>query len=71
MVKGDLVVVSMPMNPLAAIAMLARAPLGVVYSVAFGGLASKELAIRIDDAKPTVVTFPDGTVMDAARGSRP
>ncbi len=53
--KGDRVIVYMPMVPEAAIAMLACARLGAVHSVVFGGFASKELATRIDDAKPKVI----------------
>ena len=52
---GDRVVIYMPMVPEAAIAMLACARLGAVHSVVFGGFAPKELAKRIDDAKPRVV----------------
>ncbi|MGH9712082.1 MAG: propionyl-CoA synthetase [Candidatus Acidiferrales bacterium] len=54
-VKGDRVVIYMPMIPEAAVAMLACARLGAVHSVVFGGFASRELAARIDDAKPKVV----------------
>jgi len=53
--KGDRVIVYMPMVPEAAIAMLVCARLGAVHSVVFGGFASKELATRIDDAKPKVI----------------
>jgi propionyl-CoA synthetase len=53
--KGDRVVVYMPMVPEAAVAMLACARLGAIHSVVFGGFASNELAIRIDDAKPKVI----------------
>lgn len=53
--KGDTVIIYMPMVPEAAIAMLACARLGAVHSVVFGGFAAKELAIRIDDAKPKVL----------------
>jgi propionyl-CoA synthetase len=53
--KGDRVIVYMPMVPEAAIAMLACARLGAIHSVVFGGFASNELAVRIDDAKPKVV----------------
>ena len=53
--KGDRVVLYMPMIPQAAIAMLACARIGAVHSVVFGGFASKELAVRIDDAKPKVI----------------
>lgn len=53
--KGDRVIVYMPMVPEAAIAMLACARLGAVHSVVFGGFAPKELAARIEDAKPKVI----------------
>lgn len=54
-VKGDTVVIYMPMVPQALMAMLACARLGAIHSVVFGGFAPKELAIRIDDAKPKVM----------------
>lgn len=54
-VKGDRVVIYMPMVPEAVIAMLACARLGAVHSVVFGGFAARELAIRIDDATPKVI----------------
>ncbi|MCV7220090.1 propionyl-CoA synthetase [Mycolicibacterium elephantis] len=53
--KGDCVVIYMPMVPEAVIAMLACARLGAVHSVVFGGFAAHELALRIDDARPTVI----------------
>jgi propionyl-CoA synthetase len=53
--KGDRVVIYMPMIPEAVVAMLACARLGAVHSVVFGGFAAAELAVRIDDAMPTVV----------------
>ncbi|KJS32667.1 MAG: propionyl-CoA synthetase [Desulfatitalea sp. BRH_c12] len=53
--KGDRVIIYMPMVPEAAIAMLACARIGAVHSVVFGGFAAKELATRIDDAKPKVI----------------
>ncbi len=53
--KGDTVVLYMPMVPEALVAMLACARLGAIHSVVFGGFAAKELAIRIDDAKPKVI----------------
>ncbi|POF89946.1 propionyl-CoA synthetase [Pseudomonas putida] len=53
--KGDGVVIYMPMVPQAAMAMLACARIGAVHSVVFGGFAANELALRIDDAKPTLV----------------
>ena len=54
-VKGDRVLIYMPMLPEAAMAMLACARIGAVHSVVFGGFAAHELATRIDDAKPRVV----------------
>lgn len=53
--KGDRVIVYMPMIPEAAIAMLACARLGAIHSVVFGGFASNELAVRIDDATPKAI----------------
>jgi propionyl-CoA synthetase len=53
--KGDRVIVYMPMVPEAAFAMLACARIGAVHSVVFGGFAAKELATRIDDARPKVI----------------
>jgi propionyl-CoA synthetase len=55
--KGDRVIISMPMIPEALVAMLACARLGAVHSVVFGGFAAPELAMRIDDATPTVVVM--------------
>jgi propionyl-CoA synthetase len=52
---GDRVLLYMPMIPEAVVAMLASARLGAVHSVVFGGFAPAELAVRIDDARPTVV----------------
>jgi propionyl-CoA synthetase len=54
-VKGDRVIIYMPMVPEAAIAMLACARLGAIHSVVFGGFAPAELATRLNDAKPKVV----------------
>src|SRR5438552_2055585 len=53
--KGDRVIIYMPMVPEAATAMLATARLGAIHSVVFGGFASAELAVRIDDARPKVI----------------
>ena len=52
---GDRVVIYMPMVPEALIAMHACARIGAVHSVVFGGFAPKELATRLDDAKPKLV----------------
>ncbi len=53
--KGDRVVIYMPMIPEAVIAMLACARIGAIHSVVFGGFAARELATRIEDAKPRVI----------------
>jgi propionyl-CoA synthetase len=53
--KGDRVIIYMPMVPEAVIGMLACARIGAIHSVVFGGFAPKELATRIEDAKPTVM----------------
>jgi propionyl-CoA synthetase len=53
--KGDRVLIYMPMIAEAAVAMLACARIGAVHSVVFGGFAAKELATRINDAKPRVI----------------
>lgn len=53
--KGDRVIIYMPMIPQAAFAMLACARIGAIHSVVFGGFAAKELATRIDDAKPKAI----------------
>lgn len=54
-VKGDRVIIYMPMIPEAAMAMLACARLGAIHSVVFGGFAPNELAVRIEDAEPKVI----------------
>jgi propionyl-CoA synthetase len=53
--KGDRVILYMPMVPEAMVAMLACARIGAVHSVVFGGFAAKELATRIEDAKPKLI----------------
>ncbi len=53
--KGDRVIIYMAMTPEAVIAMLACARIGAVHSVVFGGFAPRELATRIDDAKPVLM----------------
>ena len=52
---GDRVLIYMPNSPEAAIAMLACARIGAVHSVVFGGFAARELATRIDHARPKAV----------------
>ncbi len=53
--KGATVLIYMPMIPEAVMSMLACARIGAVHSVVFGGFAPRELAVRIDDAKPDVI----------------
>jgi propionyl-CoA synthetase len=54
-VKGDRVIIYMPMVPEALVAMLAVTRIGAIHSVVFGGFAANELATRIDDATPKVI----------------
>src|SRR3979490_2629669 len=53
--KGDRVILYMPMVPEAMGAIVACARIGAVHSVVFGGFAAKELATRIEDAKPKLI----------------
>jgi non-ribosomal peptide synthetase component E (peptide arylation enzyme) len=57
-VKGDRVLIYMPMVPEAVVAMLATVRLGAIHSVVFGGFAAKELATRIRHAEPKVNFHP-------------
>jgi propionyl-CoA synthetase len=54
-VRGDRVVIYMPMVPEAVIAMLACARLGAIHSVVFGGFGADELAARIADSGARIV----------------
>ena len=67
--KGDRVVLYMPMVPEAVIGMLACARIGAVHSVVFGGFAARELATRIDDAKPKVILSASCGLEPAAASS--
>ena len=53
--KSDRVILYMPMIPEAVVAMLACSRIGAIHSVVFGGFASNELAVRIDDCKPKII----------------
>ena len=53
--KGDRVLIYLPMIPQAVIAMLGCARLGAVHSVVPGWFGPRELALRIDDATPSVI----------------
>jgi propionyl-CoA synthetase len=58
-VKGDRVLIYMPMIAEATFAILACARIGAIHSVVFGGFASGSLATRIDDAKPRLIVSAD------------
>ncbi|AWV07982.1 propionate--CoA ligase [Marilutibacter maris] len=57
--RGDRVVIYMPNMAEAVFAMLACARIGAVHSVVFGGFASHNLALRIDDARPKLLICAD------------
>ncbi|MEI6546053.1 MAG: propionate--CoA ligase [Burkholderiales bacterium] len=59
-VRGDRVLIYMPMVPEAVIAMLACARIGAIHSVVFGGFASMSLGSRIEDATPRLMISADG-----------
>ncbi|WP_430645850.1 AMP-binding protein [Agromyces sp. GXS1127] len=58
--RGDRVAIYLPMTPEAVIAMLACARIGAVHSVIFGGFATNELAVRIQDAAPKLIVTSSG-----------
>ncbi len=57
--KGDRVVIYLPNIAEAVFAMLACARIGAIHSVVFGGFASHNLALRIDDAQPALLVAAD------------
>jgi acetyl-CoA synthetase len=59
-VKGDRVVIYMPMIPELPIAMLACARIGATHSVIFGGFSAESLKDRINDAQAKLVVTADG-----------
>ena len=66
-VKGDRVVLYMPMISEAAISMLACARIGAVHCVVFGGFSPDSLASRIDDSQAKIVITADSGM----RGGKP
>ena len=58
-VKGDRVIVYMPMSIEAVLAMQACARIGAIHSVVFGGFSAKSLFERITDAKAKLVITAD------------
>ena len=64
--RGDRVVIYLPMIPEAAFAMLACARIGAIHSVVFAGFSPDALANRINDSEAKLVITADG----APRGGR-
>ncbi|SLN14377.1 Acetyl-coenzyme A synthetase [Pseudoruegeria aquimaris] len=64
--RGDRVVIYLPMIPEAAYAMLACARIGAVHSIVFAGFSPDALANRINDCDAKVVITAD----EAPRGGR-
>ncbi len=60
--RGDRVVIYMPHTVDAVFAMLACARIGAIHSVVFGGFASLNLALRIDDARPKLLVCADAGI---------
>ncbi|PYG04380.1 MULTISPECIES: acetate--CoA ligase [unclassified Thioalkalivibrio] len=58
--KGDRVVIYMPMNAEAVIAMQACARIGAIHSVVFGGFSADALRDRVVDSGATVIITADG-----------
>jgi acetyl-CoA synthetase len=59
-VRGDRVVIYLPMVPEAVIAMQACARIGAIHSVVFGGFSAVSLRDRIRDAQAKLVITADG-----------
>ncbi|MBI4368899.1 MAG: acetate--CoA ligase [Elusimicrobia bacterium] len=59
-VRGDRVVLYMPMVPELAIAMLACARIGAAHSVVFGGFSAEALRDRINDCQAKILVTADG-----------
>ncbi|PIE16474.1 MAG: acetate--CoA ligase [Rhodobacterales bacterium] len=64
--RGERVVIYMPMIPEAAYAMLACARIGAIHSVVFAGFSADALANRINDCQARVLITAD----EAPRGGR-
>ncbi|PHS69498.1 MAG: acetate--CoA ligase [Methylophaga sp.] len=59
-VKGDRVIIYMPMIAEAVIAMQACARIGAIHSVVFGGFSASSLKDRIEDTQAKIVITADG-----------
>jgi propionyl-CoA synthetase len=53
--RGQVVLIYMPMIPVALIAMLAIGRIGAIHAVVFGGFSPPSLAQRIEASKPPVI----------------
>ncbi|MCP4176450.1 MAG: acetate--CoA ligase [bacterium] len=60
-VKGDRVIIYMPMIPEAVTAMLACARLGLIHSVVFAGFSAQAIAERTADCQAKMIITADGT----------
>ncbi len=60
-VKGDRVIIYMPITPEGIVAMLACARLGAIHSVVYAGIGTGALMARIEDAGAKVVVCSDFT----------
>ncbi len=60
LVKGDRVILYMPMVPETAVAMLACARIGAVHSVVFGGFSAQSVADRVKDSGARLIITADG-----------
>ena len=60
LLKGDRVIIYLPMGVEAIVAMQACARLGIIHSVVFGGFSAKSLNERIIDAGAVAVITSDG-----------
>jgi acetyl-CoA synthetase len=61
LVKGDRIVIYMPMIPEAVFAMLACARLGIIHSVVFAGFSAQAIAERVSDCQAKMIITADGT----------
>ncbi len=59
--KGDRVIIYLPMIPELAISMLACARIGAVHSVVFAGFSSDSIRDRIQDCRAEYVVTADGS----------
>ena len=60
LVKGDRVLIYLPMVPEAAVAMLACSRLGLVHSVVFAGFSAQSVADRVFDCQARMIITADG-----------